>query len=256
MSCDMSSTRRRFLATAASTVATLHAASWSSLAHSDLPSNRIRIGVIGVGVRGKYLIGNLPDSVRVVAICDCARSQIAGTIAPQEERFSEVLADFVSRDATRCATYQDFRQDRRFAPVTLQYANGPQLQLRPGVKAATLYGERGQMTISRNRFKTDPPDLVQDGPDERVAEKWKGSCFVARPHLENWLECARDRTQPNAPVEVGHRSATVCLLVNLARQLDRPLQWYPQREIFPNDDEAGDLLTRSRRKGWQLPGIG
>ena len=431
------------------------------------PADRIRIGVIGTGVRGKYLIGNLPKSVRVKAICDCAISRMADTLEPKEE-FAKVLAGFRENEAGRCSTHQDYRrmiddekldaviiatpdhhhaqaamlaldagldvylekpltatiregrllanmvkrtgrilqvgsQQRtmemnrfacefirdgglgkvtrvdfpnypgpindpqfpaeptpkgldwnlflgptrlrahnrklwikddfkvgdlmwrgwdlfreysghlmtnwgahsidmvqyalgmdhsgpvkiapeqhvsnasleqdwkdkwhektprpsgswkaatRFRPVMLEYSDGTLLNLVPGVDAATFHGERGRMVISRNKFQTNPPDLVEDGPDPKVAEQWKGPGHVARPHLENWLDCVRSRGVPNAPVEIGHRTVTVCHLVNIARELNRPLRWSPAREQFLDDEEANELLDRPRRKGFELP---
>ena len=53
-------------------------------------NNIVRIGVIGTGVRGKYLIGNLPPSVTVGAICDCASLRIASVMEPKGE-FAKVL---------------------------------------------------------------------------------------------------------------------------------------------------------------------
>lgn len=78
-------TRRNFLqATAASL-------SLSALpTRADSPNERIRVGVIGTGVRGKYLIGNLPPSVTVSAICDCASLRIASVMEPKGE-FAKVL---------------------------------------------------------------------------------------------------------------------------------------------------------------------
>ena len=55
------SSRRRFLHTTGAAGAALTAQSWNSLIRGQSPSNRIRVGVIGTGVRGKYLIGNLPE---------------------------------------------------------------------------------------------------------------------------------------------------------------------------------------------------
>src|SRR6476619_6992076 len=34
------------------------------------PNSRIAIGVIGIGIRGKYQIANVPPDGRVVAVCD------------------------------------------------------------------------------------------------------------------------------------------------------------------------------------------
>ena len=72
-------------------------------------NNIVRVGVIGTGVRGKYLIGNLPPSVTVGAICDCASLRIASVMEPQGE-FAKVLAHFTQADAAQCATFQDYRR--------------------------------------------------------------------------------------------------------------------------------------------------
>ncbi|GDY07424.1 oxidoreductase [Planctomycetia bacterium] len=97
-------TRRNFLQTA---VASL---SLNALpTRADSPNERIRVGVIGTGVRGKYLIGNLPPSVTVGAICDCASMRIASVMEPKGE-FAKVLAHFTQADAAKCATFQDYRR--------------------------------------------------------------------------------------------------------------------------------------------------
>ena len=146
-----------------------------------------------------------------------------------------------------------FSNTHRFRPVTMEYSGGTVLNFLPDVPTATFYGERGIMKISRNKFVTDPVGLVEDSPDPAIAEKWNGSRFVARPHLENWIDCIRTRNTPNAPVEVGHRSVSVCHLANLVRELNRPLHWDPADEQFVDDSEANSLLDRPRRKGYELP---
>ena len=35
-------------------------------------------------------------------------------------------------------------------------------------------------------------------------------------HMANWVDCIRSRKTPNAPVEIGHRSAVACHMANLA----------------------------------------
>ena len=143
--------------------------------------------------------------------------------------------------------------ERRFWPVTMRYADGIEIRFVHGPDYIRFYGERGVMKMRRNHFETDPPNLVKRGPDPSVAAKWKGGGHVARPHLENWLECIRTRGVPNAPVEVGHRSITICHLANMARELNRPLRRNPMDEQFVDDKEANSLLNRPRRKGFELP---
>ena len=69
---------------------------------------------------------------------------------------------------------------------------------------------------------------------------------------ENFLHCVRTQGQPAAPVEVGHRSATVCHLENVAMRLDRKVNWDPVAERFVNDPEADRMLSRAMRAPWHL----
>jgi hypothetical protein len=71
----------------------------------------------------------------------------------------------------------------------------------------------------------------------------------------NWLDCIRTRQKPVADVEIGHRSVSVCHLVNITRRIGRPLKWNPATEQFQGDDEANALLKRPRRKGYELPDV-
>ncbi|MHB8900508.1 MAG: hypothetical protein ACYC6Y_17280 [Thermoguttaceae bacterium] len=119
-----------------------------------------------------------------------------------------------------------------------------------------IHGARGSMAIVRNGFRVDPPDLVSQPPDPSSAEPWKGAGIVARPHLQNWIDSIKTRAEPSAPVEVGHRSVTVCHLAGIARRLGRKLRWDPRREVFLGDEEANRLLDRPRRPGWDLPSLG
>lgn len=42
-------------------------------------------------------------------------------------------------------------------------------------------------------------------------------------HIANWIECMRSRKSPNAPVELGYRSAVVCHMANLSYRRKRRL---------------------------------
>jgi hypothetical protein len=71
--------------------------------------------------------------------------------------------------------------------------------------------------------------------------------------MRNWLDCIKSRQRPVADVEIGHRSATVCHLGNIARWSGRRLRWDPVQEKFPDDSEANAYLDRPRRKPYELP---
>lgn len=71
-------------------------------------------------------------------------------------------------------------------------------------------------------------------------------------HVRNFVDCVKSRQDPIEPVEVGHRTASLCHLGNIAMKLRRKLQWDPAREQFVNDEEADRMLTRPMRGPWQL----
>jgi predicted dehydrogenase len=473
----MSFTRRQFLKSVGV------AAMGSTMANAEparSANNIVRVGVIGTGVRGKYLIGNLPPSVTVGAICDCASLRISSVMEPKGE-FAKVLAPFTQADAAKCATFQDYRRlldrakskdkldaviiatpdhhhalaailaleaglhvylekpatvciregrliadavkrtgrvlqvgsqqrtmevnrfacefirngglgritkvelpsypgplpmpsleaepafggvdfdlfcgpaplrphhrhlwmkedfkvgdllwrgwdlfrdysghlmtnwgahtvdmvqlalgrddtgpvevravepnsvaelwphwksktpapvsdsatsasDRRFWPVTMKYADGIELHFTPSKSTQVedlknpdfivFHGEKGRLKMRRNYFETDPPTLITNGPDAAAIDKWKGGGHVARPHIENWLDAIRSGSALNAPIEVGHRTVTICHLANITRELNRPLRWDPHREHFIDDAPANESLNRSRRNGFSLP---
>ncbi len=143
--------------------------------------------------------------------------------------------------------------------VAMKYADGTPVRFeREGgpMGGAVFIGTECKMEINRNRFATNPPDFVKDAPDPVVQDsKWEGPGWIARPHIQNWLDCIKSRKLPNADVEIGHRSISVCHLVNITRELKRKLQWDPQTEQFVNDDEANKLLNRPRRAGFELPEV-
>ncbi len=58
--------------------------------------------------------------------------------------------------------------------------------------------------------------------------------------------------KPIADVEIGHRSATVCHLGNIARWTGHRLHWDPVKERF-EEDAANQHLDRARRKPYELP---
>lgn len=143
--------------------------------------------------------------------------------------------------------------------LAFRYANGVtvRLELRSGpLNAGGLFvGEKGRIEIVRNGFRTDPPDLIKELPPMEEVLKWRDDVakYQAKYHMQDWLDCMRTRKTPLADVEIGHRSVSVCHLANITRQVGRKLKWDPKAERFVDDAEANRLLSRSRRKGYELP---
>ena len=139
--------------------------------------------------------------------------------------------------------------------VAARYANDVVVRFELEYGKAPMGGaifrcEKGNLEINRNNLKANPESLIADAPEPDPPE---GPTWIARPHIENFFDCMATRERPNADVEIGHRSVSVCHLVNIARILNRPLKWNPEIEKFIDDDEANSYVERPRRQGYELP---
>ncbi len=132
--------------------------------------------------------------------------------------------------------------------VDFEYANGVTMKLKTGPRGVTFFGTKGQLFVDRGKLETSPASLIKEySKDLKILlRKTKGG------HLENWFSCIRSRKAEDlhAPVEVGHRSATVCHLANIAIELGRPLFWDAERESFIDDAHANALVNRPARGNW------
>lgn len=149
--------------------------------------------------------------------------------------------------------------------VELLYANGIPVRfiLEKGpMGGAVFVCEKGKLEVNRNKFSSNPKsiaeELLKKVNEAEEEKKWSDSTALwqARWHLQNWLDCIRTREKPVADVEIGHRSISVCHLVNITRRLGRALKWDPAAEQFVGDEEANKLVKRPRRAGYELPEIG
>ncbi len=139
--------------------------------------------------------------------------------------------------------------------VTMRYANGTLLKCHGKQRGledlgAIFIGDKGRIEILRGSYTSDRPELLKDCPTTMPANV-PGECVE---HLKNFFDCMRTRKRTVADAEVGHRSTTVCHLMNICRELQRKIKWDPRAERFVDDDEANALLSRPRRKGYELPG--
>ena len=116
--------------------------------------------------------------------------------------------------------------------------NGPGGQ-RNGVR---FEGSNGWIWVNREEISASDDDLLST-PLPAGAER----LYVSDDHMGNFFDCMRSRQPTICPPEVGHRSASVCHLGNLAIRLGRELHWDPAAEKFFNDAEANTYLSRPMR---------
>jgi len=91
------------------------------------------------------------------------------------------------------------------------------------------------------------------GTGNKPGEKGTGSPDLPAHH-QNFLDCVRSGSRPVADVEIGHQSATLVHLGNIACRMQRTLHYDPQTETIQGDDEAAKLVRRTYREGhWAVP---
>ena len=133
---------------------------------------------------------------------------------------------------------------------TCKYANGIIMtvannkQIPQGTK---WYGEDGWIYVKRGKLEANPPSVLKEviGSDEI-------KLYKSRDHRQNFLDCMKSRKETIAPAEVGHRSISVGLLGEIAMLTERKLRWDPDKEIFPDDEQANRMLSRPMRSPWHL----
>lgn len=106
-------------------------------------------------------------------------------------------------------------------------------------------GTDGWIWVNRGDLSASKEDIIETQlPDNAVRLE------ASTDHMGNFFECVRTRKNPIAPVEAGHRSASVGHLIVIALRLGRKFQWDPAKELFIGDGakEANAHLAREMRK--------
>lgn len=134
--------------------------------------------------------------------------------------------------------------------IEYTYANGVKLICADNNKnkqGVVFEGTEGWVYVNRGYIDAHPKLLLTSviGPNEI-------HLYKSNNHKRNFLECIKSRAETIAPVEIGHRSCTVCLLGDIAMRLGRKLKWDPDAERFINDASANRLLSRPTRSHWHL----
>ncbi len=71
-------------------------------------------------------------------------------------------------------------------------------------------------------------------------------------HHQNFIDCVISREPPMATAEIGHRTATICHLNNMAMRVGRTVKWDPNREELIDDSAAGKFLLPQMRDPWKV----
>jgi len=128
------------------------------------------------------------------------------------------------------------------------YANGVRLIMETGDPASVRFeGDAGWVFVQRGRIQASDPSILNWKPGQGEVKLYRSG-----NHMKNFLECVRSRREPAAPVEVGHRSNSICVITHIAMRLGRKLGWDPAAEKFVGDAEANGRLDYPHREPWTV----
>ncbi len=127
--------------------------------------------------------------------------------------------------------------------ITYKYADGVTMLCGQDYPAGTKFvGDKGSILVVRGKLTASAPEVLKHAVTVKLDD--------SRSHHGNWLDCVRTRKNPVADVEIGHRSATVCHLGNLAVRTGRKVAWDPAKEAVVGDSEAAKLVDKAYRAPW------
>ena len=152
-------------------------------------------------------------------------------------------------DADRTGPVELFMEQGKTA---YRYASGvvvygmPHPEERVGMDGGvSLVGTDGRITVDRGNLVSTPAHIVREAirPDEK-------QLYRCESHSGNFLECVRTRKRTIVDADTAHRSSSALLLGGVVKQLQRPLKWDPEKEVFIGDDEANRMLSFPARPPW------
>jgi predicted dehydrogenase len=110
-----------------------------------------------------------------------------------------------------------------------------------------FYGTKGMLVLGKGN------GWQLFGERNVPGEKMSGKPDSAAHH-RNFMECIRSGNRPNADIEIGHLSASLCHLGNIATRVGRVVHFNPKTEQITGDDDANKLVRRTYREGhWAAP---
>jgi len=134
--------------------------------------------------------------------------------------------------------------------VKMKYANGVIVsheQWTTEASGVQFIGTEGIIEVSRDFLRASNNSILKTKLKET-----DDHLYVSTNHYQDWVDAIKNRTKPVADVEIGHRTATVCNIINMVYDLERPLLWNPEEERFVGDEGANSLRKYAYRGKWEI----
>jgi hypothetical protein len=118
----------------------------------------------------------------------------------------------------------------------------------PGSLGTLFEGTKGRWVwVDRSGIQASDPKLLEMTPakgDFKFREE--------KNHMTDWLNCIVSREETIAPVNAGHRSASIGHLGKIACMLGGSFKWDPKTETITDNPALNGMLTQKYRGDWKL----
>ena len=108
-------------------------------------------------------------------------------------------------------------------------------------------GTEGSLDISRKFLDSKPESIVT-----ATIKNGEKRVYKSENHYKDWLDAIINRTKPICDVEIGHRSASICNLANIAYDIGGTIEWGPEKEKFVGNGAANKMRTKKYRKPYKF----
>jgi predicted dehydrogenase len=173
-----------------------------------------------------------------------------GIIADWGAHMFDIVQWALGTDNTGPVTFTPPREPNAVRGLSMVYADGVEVVHDDFCRgnAVRFEGEKGVLTVSREFLDSNPANIVS-----ATIGKSETHLYKSEHHQQDWIDAIKQNTLPVCDVEIGHRSASICHIANIAYELNRPLSWNPQDEVFLGDDEANLKRSKLYRSPYGIP---
>lgn len=114
-------------------------------------------------------------------------------------------------------------------------------------------GNKGTLVVNREGWEIIPEEeedkpLIEQVPYQESGEGGHDA------HVANFVDCIRNNSKPNCPVEAGNLAAFYGHIGNIAHRTNRRLQWNKEGALIGRN-ELSHLITPEYRSPWKLPEV-
>ena len=132
--------------------------------------------------------------------------------------------------------------------IEYEFADGVTQSYEIGRPYVRVEGTDGWLEAQEGKPLTASSEELLNSKIEPDEVSFKGTL----KDKDDFLTAIKEDRESLEPVEVGHRTVSLCQLGLIAVRLGRPLKWDPKAERFEGDNAADALLSRPIRDPWGI----